>query len=356
MPSVFDGSVHSQAFVALALIATVVSSTCSSLVIVLIRKMEIWNLHIALILATTVFQLLYDLSFFSGMVSTGSFELTITSNCCQLQGGVTSSIFSNLIAAVALYVVYYKRSIDILQYFPTVVIVAMLPGIAVNIMYITAVFDPDHEYLANEAVLGVYYFIRLSSICINFIFSIGTAYLISRMKSATGSSRTNSEVAIATMSRRLFYYPIVQAIGRSGCAWYEMTYGYEFSPDKGFNFNPDYTSNTQFAAQCMMVISTPLISVGYLAIFLVMQPDAARRCKELLRLDENWCRKSGTNVMELQNNPMSRSHSLSDHSQSLPRGASEASIMSTEDTNGKHFIFSFFYQYLFPHVIVTRAL
>lgn len=213
---------HSQVFVSLALIAMVVSSACTSLVIVLIRKMGVWNLHIALILATTVFQLLYDLTFFSGMVKTGSFELTITSNCCQLQGGATSSIFSNLIAAVALYVVYFKRSIDVLQYFPIVVVVAMLPGIVTNILYIIAVFDPDHEHLAGLAVLGIYYYVRLSSICINFIFSIGTAYLIGRMKSVGGKARTNSEVAIATMSQRLFYYPIVQAIGRSGCAWYEM--------------------------------------------------------------------------------------------------------------------------------------
>ena len=36
-----------------------------------------------------------------------------------------------------------------------------------------------------------------------------------------------------------------------------------------------------------MVISTPLISVGYLVIFLIMQPDASRRVSALLKR-LNW--------------------------------------------------------------------
>ena len=97
-----------------------------------------------------------------------------------------------------------------------------------------------------------------------------------------GVSRTKSEIAISTLSMRLFYYPIIQAIGRSGCAWYEMTYKYNFDPDSGFNFNPERTTDTQFAAQCLMVISTPLISIGYLCIFLIMQPDAMRSFRALI--------------------------------------------------------------------------
>ena len=52
--------------------------------------------------------------------------------------------------------------------------------------------------------------------------------------------------------------------------------------DKGFNFNPEHTSDIQFAAQCLMVLSTPMISVGHLAIFLIMQPDAARCLDSIL--------------------------------------------------------------------------
>jgi hypothetical protein len=277
----FDGSRHSQVFVSLALIAGIVGSVSSSTVILLIRKMQVWNLHIALIMAMTVFELLYDISFFTGMASTGSFGLSVVSNVAQLQGGTTSSIVSNIIAAVALYVVYFKKTVDALKYYYLIVFVAVVPGVIINILYILAVSGTHHNNLASVAVLDIYYYIRLGSITINFICSIYTALLIDRMRSQS-CAKTTSEAAISKLSMRLFYYPIVQAVGRSGCAWYEGAYGYNFAPDRGFNFNPSETSDTQFAAQCLMVISTPLISVGYLVIFLIMQPNAAKCLDDML--------------------------------------------------------------------------
>jgi hypothetical protein len=275
MRSVFDGSDHSQAFVSLALIATVVGSGASATVIYLIRKMGTWNLHIALILGMTVFELLYDVSFFTGVANTGSFGLSVASNMAQLQGGLTSSIFSNIIAVIALYVVHVKKTVDALGHLHYIVAAAITPGVVVNIIYLIGVFSGSHHDYADVAVLDIYYYLRLASIVFNFFCSYATAVIIHQMRSQS-CSKSSSEAAISTLSMRLFYYPIVQAIGRSGCAWYEGSYGYNFDPDGGFNFNPSGTSDTQFAAQCLMVVSTPLISVGYLAIFLIMQPNALK--------------------------------------------------------------------------------
>jgi len=287
MPSVFDGNTHNEVFVSLALIAGVLGSFSSALVILLIYKMKVWNLHIALILGMTLFELLYDVSFFTGMVNTGSFALSVASNLAQLLGGTTSSIISNIIAGVALHVVFYKRSIDLLPYYKLLLGFAILPGIVVCILYTLAVSNSHYHHFADFAVLGLYYYIRLVSICFNFICSVCTAVMIHQM-GTLGRIRTQSEIAIRTLSMRLFYYPILQAIGRSGCAWYEMTYKYNFDPDTGFNFNPEDTSDMQFAAQCLMVISTPLISIGYLCIFLIMQPDAKRTLYELLGRPSCW--------------------------------------------------------------------
>lgn len=286
----FDGSEHSQVFVALALIATLVGSASSSTVLFLIHKMQVWNLHIALISSMTVFELLYDVSFFTGMANTGSRGLSILSNVAQLQGGLTSSIISNIIAAVALYVVYYKRTVNALKYWRRIIFLAIVPGVIVNILYIIAVSGAHHNNLAGVAVLGIYYYMRLASIVLNFFCSYATALIIHQMRSQS-CAKSSSETAISTLSMRLFYYPIVQAIGRSGCAWYEGAYGYNFAPNRGFNFNPSDTSDQQFAAQCLMVISTPLISVGYLVIFLIMQPNAARTLEESLGCSclTRWC-------------------------------------------------------------------
>jgi hypothetical protein len=283
MPSVFGGTIHSQVFVSLALLASVFSSASSATIIALIRKMGIWNLHVSLIFAMTVFELMYDVTFFSGMVNTGSFEISVFSNIAQLLGGTTSSIISNVIAGVALYVVFYKRTIDVQRYYVLVISICSVPGLVIAILYITALSEEKYKYLANVSVLGIYYFVRLVSIGINFVCSICTAWLIRRMKSQS-TTKTASEVAISTMSIRLLYYPLVQAVGRTGCAWYEMQYGYNFSRDSGFNFNPSYTNDEQFAAQCLMVICTPLISIGYLTIFLIMQPDAWVKLQQYLAL------------------------------------------------------------------------
>ena len=36
--------------------------------------------------------------------------------------------------------------------------------------------------------------------------------------------------AIAVLANRMLYYPIVQAISRSGSAWYELQFGWDFNP------------------------------------------------------------------------------------------------------------------------------
>ena len=281
MPSVFGGSEHSQVFVSLALIASIIGTICSSTVLIIIKKIKLWNLQIALILSMTLFELMYNASFFTGMANTGSFELSVASNLCQLLGGATSSIISNIMAAVALYVVYFRRTLNILHNYYIIIILAIIPGVVVDILYFLAVSGTHHRDFASLSVLGIYFYIRLGSICFNFICSLCTAILIDRMRSKD-TVKSRSERAITIFSMRMFYYPFVQAIGRSGCTWYEIAYGYNFDVDKGFNFNPEHTSDIQFAAQCLMVLSTPMISVGHLAIFLIMQPDAARCLDSIL--------------------------------------------------------------------------
>ena len=281
---VFGGTTHNQVFSSLALIATVVSSLSSSTVLVLIKKMGTWNLHLSLIFAMTSFELMYDIFFFSSMVDTKSFGLTVLSNIMVCLGGTTSSMLSNVIALVALYVVYYRQTIDLMPYYYLIIAAATIPGMVVIIMYMMVLSDAKYMYLVDVGLEGIYYYTRLASIGINFVCSIGTAVTVHRMRSLI-NTRSPAELAINRLSMRMFYYPIVQAIGRSGCAWYEMEYGYNYQLNRTVNLDPPHTSNTQFAVQCWMTICIPLIAVGYLAIFLIMQPDASRRVTACLK---NW--------------------------------------------------------------------
>ena len=272
--TVFGGSDRNLVFCSLALIASLTSSTASVIMIHIIRKMQ-WSGHLSLIYTMTWFQLLYDISFFPGIVNTNNSSLQILSNLAQILGGISSSIMSNFIAFVALYVIAKVVTLNIPKYYFIIVAFSVLPAFVVGVVYLTGEAQyHQHPKLAELAVLDLYYYVRLSSILLNFIFSFFTFYCINRINSHK-KSKSSAEKAIGTLAMRLFYYPIVQAISRSGCAWYEYSYGVEWqSGGGGFSLNPPHVSSLQFTSQCLMVISTPLASIGYLAIFLVMQPDA----------------------------------------------------------------------------------
>eukprot|EP01031_Cornospumella_fuschlensis_P037337 gene37337-45331_t len=86
-------------------------------------------------------------------------------------------------------------------------------------------------------------------------------------------AKSEAEVAIRNVAIRMIYYPIVQAVGRSGYAWYEAQYGTSI----------DVTDKPgKFACLIFLTIVTPLQSVGYLIIFLIMQPDAYLHFKSML--------------------------------------------------------------------------
>jgi hypothetical protein len=103
-------------------------------------------------------------------------------------------------------------------------------------------------------------------------------YKIHRIGTKLGKKSLH-EKALRALAKRMVLYPIVQALGRSGFAWYEGAYG---------NTVPllDSVSQAQYDAMIFCILITPTISVGYLVIFLVMQPEAMQHFQALL-----CCRK-----------------------------------------------------------------
>jgi hypothetical protein len=272
--SAFEGNSHQLAFAGLALAATVVGSIASIIMLMLIRNMGTWNGHLLLITTMTIFQLIYDFSFFTGVVDTGVGVLTIVSNITQLFSGILSSLVSNWVAWVAFYVIYYKCKFEIFRYYPRMVLLATVPACFVVTLFCLAVAETSNDEYIRIALL-LYNFVKICSIFINCVLIAWTAVLIRRMRSGSVSrSRSAAETSINELVIRLFYYPLVQILSRSGCAWYEMQYGYNFSPSEGMNFDPTHTSTVQFIAQCLMTLSMPIASVGYLVIFLRMHPKA----------------------------------------------------------------------------------
>jgi len=88
-------------------------------------------------------------------------------------------------------------------------------------------------------------------------------------------SKTPAEIAINTLCRRVMYYPILQTIGRSGYAWYEFQYGFNFSISQ-VEHDPERYGLLMYSA-----IITPTVSIGYLILFLYIEPHAYRIFKKI---------------------------------------------------------------------------
>lgn len=206
---IFDGSPGEQTYVILDLVGTVLSSIASIVTILVINKMKITG-YIKLILTMTWFQFIYDVSFFNGTVDVGEYWIGYVANIFQLVGGLGSSLISNWIAYVVLYVVYNKRSIDIMRNYKYMLASAVIPAFVTAIVYsIGAIPQGNSQHMEDIADLGLYYYIRLVSIFLNFAM-FGMASYFNHLIRSKGLGKSPSEQAINTLCRRLMYYPLLQ--------------------------------------------------------------------------------------------------------------------------------------------------
>lgn len=208
---VFDGSPHYLAYMYLDFFGTFFSTIASIVTILVINKMKITG-YIKLILTMTWFQLLYDASFFNGTIDVGEYWITYIANIFQLVSGIGSSLISNWIAFVVLYVVYNKRSLDIMGNYKYMLASALIPSFVTVVVYsIGAVPQGNNQYLEDVANLGLYYYTRLISIFLNFLMFGLASYFNYKIRSK-GLGKSPSEQAINTLCRRLIFYPLFQVL------------------------------------------------------------------------------------------------------------------------------------------------
>lgn len=279
------GSTNEQVYISLNLVSTVIGSAFSILLIVLIYRMKVSNGHVLLVESMSWFQLLYDVTFFFSNIEINYTILTIA-NACQIIGGITKSIVSNFIAYIVFHVVYFKQSYDIYKNYNMIMAISLVPSLMTFVVFMVASVPKANESLMVVALFDMYYCIRLASIALNFVLCGMTVYVIRRML-YNKTTRTDQEQAIITLSNRMLYYPILQAISRSGNAWYELQFGVDIDQDD--------ISTTQYACQIFLTIITPTVSVGYLIVFIIMQPLAYQHFLAMMQ-----CRTLDMKEMELR--------------------------------------------------------
>lgn len=190
-------------------------------------------------------------------------------NGLQLLGGLSVSIWTNILAFVITQVVLTYRSSDILGNFYVLVILAngfpALMGILSIVMY-----DNRADSLK---IARTFIWCRFGSITLNFI-SYGI--ISSRARAVVGpkiTSASKQQVAINTLSSRMIYYPLVQSCGRISALVYQNLYG--------FGRYSGNTSTSQFICACMYYTTAPAVGIGYFIVFLIMQPQAMRHFHSL---------------------------------------------------------------------------
>jgi hypothetical protein len=87
----------------------------------------------------------------------------------------------------------------------------------------------------------------------------------------------------------IYYHILLQAVGRFWFSYYESVYGIEIDQTSA--------SSQQYTALILLTVITPFVSVGYLCIFLYMQPEAyghfvaMLRCQSYVKKDKKTSKK-----------------------------------------------------------------
>lgn len=288
------------------MIICTVSLVASFITLYLIYDFNKWNGYILLIFTLTIFQGIYDLSFYFIL----GFQVEpffMVYKFLSVFSGTFIAIWVNYISLLLYYTVLYLESVNIRNQFtvafPFVLTISFLLSSAVMAIYLV-----DET---NSIVDNIYYWTRMFSIFMNIIiyYSInltleaGTSSRFSSCckqrplllpdrispntthKSDQHSTNSDSYYAnlrsktndlLLVLASRLKYYPIVQTVSRAGAAWWEYKYG--FKQESFVNQSFTTTKEVSFYLFC---ISSPIAGVGFLIVFLIVQPIFYKRFKHI---------------------------------------------------------------------------
>jgi hypothetical protein len=228
------------------------SIICSLLTLRLIYVMGRWNGFLLLITSMTICQLIYDtIIIFIPLSSV--YDLYNWVTFISSFGGLSATFWTNIIASVVLYIVFYHVTVDIFKRYIYYFIIVIVPSISLA-LYDTFLYN-------NNGFIEIryYFWLRLASIAFNAFAYFATSYKVYSM----GLSELE---AVAMVVTRLKYYPLVQIIVRAAPTYYEAMY--DISTVK----NSFKTS--QIIALCFYSASIPAAGIGFFIVFLVVEPHA----------------------------------------------------------------------------------
>jgi hypothetical protein len=128
--------------------------------------------------------------------------------------GLATSLWTNVISFVVLYVVWNLRVFDINRYFHILFAVVLVPSLCIGLSIPLLLSNPTSLFIASE----VYTYFRLLCIAFNItlyiIVTLKLRHRKNRRRELLGSIGIDDPIEVLT--NRMKYYPIVQIITRGG--------------------------------------------------------------------------------------------------------------------------------------------
>eukprot|EP01032_Pedospumella_encystans_P012924 gene12924-14915_t len=271
--------------------------------------MKKWNGFLAILWAMAICQLVFDISFTRHITSDSSYVsskddfTTSLWDGLQYFGGLSVSLWTNILALVVLKVVVTYEAFNIRKNFYFLSAVALVPPLLLCVLNIALYKDHYNTGGQNDNIGQIYSYSRTASILINFV---AYAIISVQARKIGGSSVGDGEISqqqlmINELSRRMIYYPLMQTVSRIGASVYEPVYGY--GPYLG------NSSQNEYIWAIIYAITAPAAGIGYLIIFLMMQPYAYEQFVALLTTCKPVPAPSSSVSSGSNTSPMNRKYS-----------------------------------------------
>jgi hypothetical protein len=247
------------------------SFICSVFTLMLIKRLNQWNGYHLIIFSLTIGQILYDINYMLGVLP-GEFVCK-TWQFLDVAGGLSMTLWSNVLGACVLHVALRIKSANIKKRFPKFLVVGALFPLSVAFLQIcldAIEYDGNRsscQYSDNakgQVARGLYYWCRLASIIVNVAIYVSITL---KIRNIVTTAKGDQKDALTELAGRMKYYPLLQALSRSGAAWDE----FNRTGDSGY-----------FPSSLMRSICSPSSGIWYFLIFLLMQPGVLEHAKDIL--------------------------------------------------------------------------
>jgi hypothetical protein len=127
------------AYLTVCFVSLVISCVASLLALFVGWQVKSLTGHVLIVFSMNCAQIIYAIPIFFINICVIYFDYNqfIICEAVSMCAGVVSTLLSNVLAFVAVYIVYYRQSVDIIKYFVRILFWCSFPGIIIAIAYIS---------------------------------------------------------------------------------------------------------------------------------------------------------------------------------------------------------------------------